>query len=82
MPTGMALASFGPATSRIPGALHADADQVTVVRYAGLRRPRYSISSILCTAPSGRVSPTPMVMMRFKNAYRSADVSNLGTVRK
>src|SRR5438045_1780796 len=42
----------------------------------------HRISSILCTAPSGRVSPTPTVTMRFKNAYASAEVSNLGTVRK
>ena len=32
----------------------------------------HSISSILWTAPSGRASPTPTAMMRFKNAYFSA----------
>ena len=45
-------------------------------------RPYHRISSILCTAPSGRVSPAPIVTMRFKNAYASAEVSNLGAVRK
>src|SRR5438067_8862154 len=51
-------------------------------RRAHVTAPHHRISSILCTAPSGRVSPTPIVTMRFKNAYASAEVSNLGTVRK
>jgi hypothetical protein len=42
----------------------------------------HRISSILCTAPSGRASPRPTVTMRFKNAYVSAEVSNRGRVRK
>jgi hypothetical protein len=47
-------------------------------RYVG----RHNISSILCIAPSLRTSPTPTVMMRFKYAYLSVEVSNLGSVRK
>src|ERR1700704_4426388 len=50
--------------------------------YVGRRQDRdvndgarhHRISSILCTAPSGRVSPKPMLTMRFKNAYASAEV--------
>src|SRR6267378_1956997 len=45
-------------------------------------RQRHRISSIRCTAPSGRASPTPTVTMRFKKAYGSAEVSNRGSVRK
>ena len=33
-------------------------------------------------APPDTTSPAPAVMMRFKNAYFSAEVSNRGSVRK
>src|SRR6267143_5159797 len=43
-----------------------------------LPEPGHRISSILCTAPSGRASPIPTVTMRFKNVYVSVEVSNRG----
>ena len=47
-----------------------------------IRNSRYRISSMVWIAPSGRTSPTPTVMIRFRYAYLSVEVSNLGSVRK